>query len=355
MANEETVVEAAPGKRKTPYEGWLEKEGLPVHRGFHMDDLRALKVEPWPRLGGRGAYIVLEGTDEEEGAYVLEIPPGKSTRPERHLYEEVIYVLQGRGATAVWNERGKEQTFEWQAGSLFSTPLNAAHQLFNGSGSEPARLVAITGAPVMINRLRDFDFIFDCGHAFRDRYEGEEDYFSGKGRSIGKRLCETNLVPDLKAFELEEYKERGQGNKYMRFEMSNNSLLAHVSEFPVGTYKKAHRHGPAPHLIILGGQGYSLMWPEGTKPRKFDWREGSIIIPPERWFHQHFNSGNVPSRYLAVRWGSLKHPIVGGRGSRDVERSADQIEYEDQEPEIHRLFESECARNGVKVGMTIGA
>jgi mannose-6-phosphate isomerase-like protein (cupin superfamily) len=354
MANSNSPIDFTASKVKPPYEDWLEREGLPVYRGFHMDDLRSLSVEPWPRLGARGAYMVLEGTDEQEGAYILEISPGKTTRPERHLFEEVVYVLQGQGAASVWIERGKKQTFEWHAGSLFSPPLNAWHQLFNGSGSEPARLVGITGAPVMINHLRDPDCVFHNSHIFRDRYAGEEDYFSGKRRSVGKRLCETNLVPDLHAFELEEYRERGVGNKYMRFEMSNNSLLSHVSEFPVGAYKKAHRHGPAPHLIILSGKGYSLMWPEGTKPRKFDWREGSIIVPPAGWYHQHFNTGSTPARYLAVRWGSLKHPISAGRRARDVERSADQIEYEDQDPEIHRLFVSECGRDGITVSMAIG-
>ena len=232
--------------------------------------------------------------------------------------------------------------------------LNTWHQHFNGSGSEPARFVAVTTAPVMINLLRDPDFVFNNNHVFRDRYAGEKNYFNGVGSSIGTRLLETNFVPDVGTCQLEEYKERGEGNSYIRFEMSNNSMLAHVSEFPVGTYKKAHRHTAGAHVIIVSGKGYSLMWPEGKEPKKFDWHEGSVIVPPDRWFHQHFNTGKSSARYLALRWGSLKYPMSSQRPG-DVERvrREDQIEYEDQDPEIHRLFESECARSGVQVSMKI--
>jgi len=133
--------------------------------------------------------------------------------------------------------------------------------------------------------------------------------------------------------------------------MSNNSLIAHASEFQVGSYKKAHRHGPGAHVIIVGGQGYSLMWPEGAKWKKFDWHAGSVIVPPELWYHQHFNTGNTAARYLALRWGSHKHPMGGKQYSTylALRSGEDQIEIKDQDPEIHRLFEQECARAGVKV------
>ncbi len=110
-------------KRKTPYQEWLDQEGIPVYRGYYIEDLRTLKLQPWTRMGCPGAYILLEGTDEQEDAYVLEIPPGKSSNSERHLYEEFIDVLQGRGATTGWNEGGGNKPSSGNPGA-FSVRLS---------------------------------------------------------------------------------------------------------------------------------------------------------------------------------------------------------------------------------------
>ena len=137
-------------------------------------------------------------------------------------------------------------------------------------------------------------------------------------------------------------------------ELSENILAALVSEFPIGTYKKAHRHGPGNHVIILGGTGYSLMRPEGMPRQRFPWYEGSIIVSPENWFHQHFNSGNAPVRYLALRWaGSKKYR--GNRKAYGVDESVksggDQIDYEDETPDIHAEFEAALAQAGAPCKM----
>ena len=49
-------------------------------------------------------------------------------------------------------------------------------------------------------------------------------------------VVEAGLIPDVRNFQLGEWKERGGGSLNMEFELANNTLTAHVSEVPVGTY-----------------------------------------------------------------------------------------------------------------------
>jgi quercetin dioxygenase-like cupin family protein len=238
---------------KTTYQKWLEGEGIPVLRDFYIADIRDVAVYPWERKGGLGVYLNLIGTGDVNDAYVCEIAPGKSLKPERVVFEELIYVVRGRGATSIWGSDGRKQTFEWQAGSLFSPPLNTWRQHFNGSGTEAARFLAVTTAPIVINLFHNLDFVFKNSFEFTDRYKGAEDYFSGSGKSYPGRIWDTNFVGDVRSIALYEWKERGAGARTVLIELSENILAALVSEFPVGTYKKAHRHGPGNHVIILDG------------------------------------------------------------------------------------------------------
>ena len=137
-------------------------------------------------------------------------------------------------------------------------------------------------------------------------------------------------------------------------EIANNLLSAHISQFPVGTYKKAHRHGPGAHVIILRGEGFSLMWPEDKEIQRYDWGEYSLLVPPERWFHQHFNIGAEPARYLALKpFSSRKFPGLKKQfgTSESVKAGGDQIEYEDEDPRIRKMFEEELAKRGVRSRM----
>src|SRR5437867_10971490 len=131
-----------------------------------------------------GAFINMLGAGRSCDAYVCEIAAKSQTLVEHYLFEELIYVVKGRGATTVWQEGGRKQTFEWQEGSMFSPPLNTWRQHFKVQGNEPARFVALTDAPVMINRFRKLDFIFNNPGDFCDRFSGEEGYVSCKGRVV---------------------------------------------------------------------------------------------------------------------------------------------------------------------------
>jgi len=144
--------------------------------------------------------------------------------------------------------------------------------------------------------------------------------------------------------------------------MAEQTQTAHVSEFPVGTYKKAHRHGPGAHVIIISGTGYSLLWPTHGSPHeddgmvRVDWRPGSMVVPPNGWFHQHFNGGATPARYLAFRWGSQKYGFSLGvalEGETDVsvKLGGGQIEYEDEEEVIHDIFLETITKAGAESQM----
>jgi mannose-6-phosphate isomerase-like protein (cupin superfamily) len=343
------------GPRNPPassYRQWLLAEGLDVIPGNYVPDLRLVGLRPWARTGGAACFINHDGSDTSNDCYISEVPPGGSLLPQRHLHEAMFYVLHGRGSSTVWDPSGHEHFFEWQEGSLFAIPMNAPYRHHNGSGDDVVRLLAVTNAPTLINLFADADFIFNCEYHFPRRFSGARGYFSGQG-SLDGRIWATNFVPDVRGFKLIDYKERGAGTN-IHLKLAGNTMGAHISEFPVGTYKKAHRHGPGAHVIILDGTGYTLMWREGEEMQRFDWSVDSLVIPPDMMFHQHFNTGSTPARYLALRHTESK-ARDGATGlpmsSISTRNGGDQIDHEDENPRVREMYRLECEKHGVEFRM----
>jgi len=69
------------------------------------------------------------------------------------------------------------------------------------------------------------------------------------------------------------------------------------------------------------------------------WREGSVFVPPDNWYHQHFNVGADPARYLAL------HPP---RPFAKAGAPENQIEYPDEESFIRQKFEAALGERGLK-------
>ncbi len=345
------------GTGSTSYDLFLEREGIPLVRDLWVKNVFELPLAPWKRKGGRGTYINLHGSGINTSyiaidCFLVEIPAGGCLNIEHYMYEEILFVLKGRGATDIWTPKSEKQTFEWQEGSLFTIPLNSSHQLFNGDGRQPALILGCSFAPTMINLMHSDEFIFDNDFVFKDRYAGQADYFRGEGKVLGKKMLETNFIADVRAFEkLDNDPSRGYGRN-VQLEMGCNSMSLHMSEFPVGTYKKAHRHEPGAHILILSGQGFTLEWPQGQEPVKLDWQAGSLFMPPDQWFHQQFNTGHVPARYLAFKPRGKKFRTKGKfMNNVSLKDGGNQIEFEDEDSKIRALFEEECARNGVHANM----
>src|SRR5206468_2724473 len=119
---------AAPRIGVDVYLEWLQREGLPVTEDFGVD-LLAVPTRPWARYGVNGAAVHLKGRGDFLNMFVFEIPASAATTPQRHLYEEVFYVLDGRGSTTIETADGRKHSFEWGPRSLFAIPLNTRYRL----------------------------------------------------------------------------------------------------------------------------------------------------------------------------------------------------------------------------------
>src|SRR5258708_9643066 len=80
-----------------PYLDWASAEGVPIHEDFGIDIIAA-ETGRWDRYDARGALIHVKGRGDFTAAYALELPPGGRASPQRHLFEEAVYVLDGNGS-----------------------------------------------------------------------------------------------------------------------------------------------------------------------------------------------------------------------------------------------------------------
>ncbi len=343
-----------------PYLDWSKKEGVPIYEDFGLD-LLAIETRPWARFGVNGAIVHVKGRGDAMTVFVLEIPPAGKTIPQKHIFEAAFCVLSGQGSGVIERYGGERQQFEWVCNSVFAPPLNTRYQLFNGSGQEPARIAVSCNLPAVLNLFHNESFVFDNPGIFPER-EGLPNHYTGDGEFIpvraGKHMWETNFLPDAGSFKLHDWSARGKGAAHIQLILADGVLHSHISEMPVGTYKKAHRHSPDVHIYIISGEGYSLLWYEGDKELvRVDWRHGWVFAPPDMMFHQHFNAGSEPVRYIAFTQGSVRYPLtehmrkVYAKVDVDVKKGGNQIEYKDQDPRIHRMYVEELGKKGLTVKM----
>jgi len=91
---------------------------------------------------------------ETVDAYMQVIPPGSRSGKHRHLAEECLYVLEGRGYdlhqdcdveitdTYHWKPQDEVKRWEWEAGDVIYIPPNTIHQHFNADAQQPVRLIS---------------------------------------------------------------------------------------------------------------------------------------------------------------------------------------------------------------------
>src|SRR5439155_12264553 len=80
---------------------------------------------------------------------------------------------------------------------------------------------------------------------------------------------------------------------------------------------------------------------------------GSMIVPPNMWFHQHFKTATAPARYLA-----FKHEATSIRNEQGVPKAGisrrlggDQIDYADERAASRQVFAEALAKHALKPRM----
>ena len=91
---------------------------------------------------------------ETVDAYMQIIPPGSKSGKHRHLAEECVYILEGRGYdlhqdcdveitdTYHWKPQDEIKRYEWEAGDVVYIPPNTLHQHFNADPDRPVRMIS---------------------------------------------------------------------------------------------------------------------------------------------------------------------------------------------------------------------
>jgi quercetin dioxygenase-like cupin family protein len=361
-------------RKPMPYDNFMEAEGVPCHRGIGVHRVQDLPMQPWKRLGGRGTYIQLYGTEGLWGMYVVEIPGAGALNVEHHLYEKVCLVVEGRGTTEIWLEgSNKKHTFEWQKGSLFAIPLNAYHRFINAASS-PALILCGTSAPSVMNLMDNIDFVFNTPRNFTERFSGADDFFTPKDDLEpdpvrGLAMRRTNIVPDIVGTELPLDNRRSPGYRRVEPLMANNRFYLWIGQHENGRYSKAHKHASAAVLICVKGKGYTYTWPEalgttpwknghGDKVMRQDYEPvGMVTAAPMAgdWFHQHFGVSSEPLRLTAwfgINNARARKPGIPGEkimdyGAIDLSKGGGAIPYHLEDPAIRAEYEERLKREGV--------
>jgi len=107
-----------------------------------VDHVVRAAEQPWELTPqGRLKWLVHPDTvtaSKQKWIYLQEIPAGSRSGRHRHVAEELILVISGRGYDVHDGER-----WEWRPGDLICVPPMTDHQHFN-TGDEPALLLSAT-------------------------------------------------------------------------------------------------------------------------------------------------------------------------------------------------------------------
>jgi quercetin dioxygenase-like cupin family protein len=175
MAWSESKAWRAGAENKKFYQALLDDASTAPARNAKRKKIIRPEEMPW-EMSRQGLlkHLVNEAMNtrlETVDAYMQIIPPASRSGKHRHLAEECLYVLEGRGYdlhqdcdveitdSYHWKPQDEVKRFEWEAGDVIYVPPNTIHQHFDGSDDKPARLISVTNRIFKACGLNDLEQI----------------------------------------------------------------------------------------------------------------------------------------------------------------------------------------------------
>jgi len=175
MAWDESKAWLAGSSQGKHYQSLLEDAADLPRRNAQRKKIVHPDEMPW-EMSRQGLlkHLLNEGMNtrmETVDAYMQIIPPGSRSGKHRHLAEECLYVVEGRGYdlhqdcdveitdTYTWKPQAEIKRFEWEAGDVIYIPPCTIHQHFNADPARPARLISCINRIYKNSGLNDLEQI----------------------------------------------------------------------------------------------------------------------------------------------------------------------------------------------------
>lgn len=328
------------------YEDWARAEGVPIHTGPTVN-MQNASVANWPRFGTKGAICHVDGHCDFLSVFLLELDQGQTSADQRHLYEELCFVVAGTGMTEIETATGK-QIVSWRPGSLFSMPMNSAYRHCN-TGTGRARIAAVNDMRYLFSLFRNEQFVFGMPVSFPERQTNAQ----GLVNDAADPYLDGSAFTDLSALDMSPA-SRSPLPSRLPLSLYDGTLSADLWQLDPGTYTEAKRQFHGVHMIVIAGEGYTLVSEDATlNAVRVDLQPGDVFAAPAMKYYQHFNTGAAPFRFLTIELGSVRHPMFRHRRADYGDESVfaagrDIIPYARQDTGIRRAWENALKEKGIK-------
>jgi quercetin dioxygenase-like cupin family protein len=312
-------VSAAP----TFYDEWLgywnesQQRRAASRRVIHREDLSWVET----RQDAACAELISHRTGFANwGTVTLLARIPVSAKTGRHQHgEEAIYIVSGRGCSVVDGRR-----YDWAEGSCLLIPFGAVHQHYN-LGDEPVEYLSCMTPELdhflglsRTEQLEDHGPLGDGPDLALPVGTHDEkgrrvvlplehtitltgvDNTSGVPPATGEPL----VIGDFQGMQRFSTVHHHRVQRMMRIGTDINDFepkAVEISGLLVEEPRTAggdHAHMEA-HLYVLEGEGYTVV--DGVR---YPWRAGSAVhIPGPQSRHQHFNTGDGPSKMVRIAFG----------------------------------------------------